>query len=90
MFRYRREIDFMNIHKFNKIRTTSLIRTGFMYYSSRWLTLERCCLCQQLTMWLNLTTAMFFRLGIYWVSIAKPIYNIGISRFTRLCNFPAI
>nr|CAI9751379.1 hypothetical protein DGKKSRWO_DGKKSRWO_CDS_0088 [uncultured phage]CAI9752265.1 hypothetical protein CVNMHQAP_CVNMHQAP_CDS_0088 [uncultured phage] len=30
MFRYRREIDFMNIHKFSKTGATSLIRTGFM------------------------------------------------------------
>nr|CAI9751378.1 hypothetical protein DGKKSRWO_DGKKSRWO_CDS_0087 [uncultured phage]CAI9752264.1 hypothetical protein CVNMHQAP_CVNMHQAP_CDS_0087 [uncultured phage] len=44
---------------------------------------------QQLTMWLNLTTAMFFRLEVYWVSIAKPIYNIGI-RFSPDCatRFP--
>ena len=51
-----------------------------------WLTCERCCMCQQLTIWLNLTIVIFFRLGTYWVNTTKPIHNIGVSSFTRPRN----
>lgn len=51
----------------------------------RWLTCERCCVRQQLTIWLNLTTAMFSKLGVYWGNIATQYTASGLAPLSPDC-----